>query len=394
MNNNIHYFFGLKHWKIILGFLFIFLSSDLKAFHLVGGNLGYTYIGADTNTPGNSLITITLDAYMDCLASSWLSGHFPEPVIRIGIYEGVFAPTTPLNYTQTFGLFLDTVQAIDPNLPVVCDSFNLLSNVCIKLVRYQSTISLATSNLGYWLIYDRCCRRGGILNLSNSTNQSFAYTTWVPANSSGLIINNSPQFTDTLVSYLCTTDTAYIPNSAIDPDGDSLVYSLQTPYNGVTGNGNPGYIPYNTALMNPYSFPPIDAYYQSGFSLATLLGTGGFSAVDPNTGLTRFLTNTTGVYVASIEIKEYRNGNLLSVTRRNMQLIADNCPNNNMPIQDISNLDPSSTSPLTYQVEAGDTVCFDLQYDDLDGDPLEFVATSDIFNPTLNKPSGNSYISY
>ncbi len=386
MNNNINFSVLCKHWKIILGFLFLFLSSDLKAFHLVGGNLGYTYIGADTNTPGNSLITITLDAYMDCLASTWLNGSFPEPVIRIGIYEGVFAPTTPLNNTQSFGLFLDSVIAVDPNLPVVCDSFNLLSNVCVKLVRYESTISLPTSTLGYWLIYDRCCRRGGILNLSNSANQSFAYTTWIPADSSGIIINSSPQFTDTLVSYLCTTDTAYIPNSAVDPDGDSLVYALQTPYNGVTGNGNPAYIPYNTALMNPYSFPPIDAFYQTGFNLTNLLGPGGWSSVNPSTGLTRFLTNSTGVYVASVEIHEYRNGNLLSVTRRNMQLIADNCPNNNMPIQDISNLDPSSTSPLTYEVEEGDTICFDLQYNDLDGDPLKFEASSDIFNSALTNP--------
>ena len=378
--------------KILVLTIVLFWSNALFATHLIGGNIGYEYVGPDPGNPGNSLYKITLDAYMDCNSVNWVpggGGSFPEPTINVGIYQGILNPVIALPYTADVDLVLTDSNAVDPNLPQICDPFNLLSGVCVYLVRYEANVSLAPSIEGYWVVYDRCCRPAGLLNLNNSGAQSFAYTTWIPSVNGALINNNSAQFTDTLLSYICRTDTAYISNNATDPDGDSLVYTLVTPFTGKTGQGGtapPPAAPYFDPLLNPYNIPPPSVTYQAGYNLANLLGTGSFSAIDPNTGLTRFLTNSTGMFVASVEITEYRNGTIVGVTRRNMQLISDNCPNNNQPNQDVSNLDSTAVSPLTYEVDAGTNICFDLDYDDLDGDPLEFTATSDIFNSAITNP--------
>lgn len=389
----------INHWSyskfILLVFFLLFLgNSQTFATHLIGGNVGYEYIGPDPLITGNSLYRITLDAYQDCNSSNWVNGStggtFPEPAINVGIYEGILNPTNALSYTNDIDLLLIDSNAVDPNLPDICDPFNLLANVCVYLIRYEETISLAPSSLGYWIVYDRCCRPGGILNLNNSGSQSFAYTTWIPSIGGALINNTSAQFTDTLLSYICRTDSAYISNNAIDPDGDSLVYSLETPFTGLTGQGGtapPPSAAYFDPLLNPYTFPPPFVNYQAGYSLANLLGTGSYSSINDQTGLTTFLTNSAGIFVASVEIKEYRNGVVVGVTRRNMQLISDNCPNNNQPNQNTSNLDSTAVSPLVYEVEAGLNICFDLDYDDLDNDPLKFTATSDIFNSTLTNPA-------
>ncbi len=378
-------------WAILI---LLLIHTSSFATHLIGGNVGYEYVGPDPLVPGNIIYKITLDAYQDCNSPNWGGGGgggtFPETFINVGIYQGGLNPAGALPYTDDIDLFLVDSNEVDPNLPDICDPFNLLASVCVYLTRYEATISLAPSLQGYWVVYDRCCRPGGILNLTNSGAQSFAYTTWIPAQNGALINNNSAQFTDTLLSYICRTDTAYISNSAVDPDGDSLVYTLETPFKGYTGQGGtapPPQAPYFDPLLNPYSFPPPAVTYQTGYNLGNLLGTGSFSSVDYQTGLTRFLTNSTGVFVAAVEIREYRGGNIVGITRRNMQLISDNCPNNNQPQQNVSNLDSTATNALNYQVEAGLGLCFDLTYDDLDNDPLEFSATGDIFNSSLTNPA-------
>lgn len=379
-------------------FSFLFVHHTALATHLIGGNIGYEYVGPTPGNPNQSRFQITLEAYMDCNSVNWSSPTnptgFPEQSVTVGVYEGALNPTNAISHIPTFnqtGLFLVDSNFVDPNLPQICDPFNLLSNVCVYLVTYQGTVDVDNSADGYWIVYDRCCRPSGIVNLSGSGAQSFVYSTWIPAQNGTIVQNSNAVFSDTLLSYICRTDTAYISNIATDPDGDSLVYSLETPYNGITGNGNAGSNPpvmnYLNAPMNPYTIPPPTALYQTGYNLNDLLGATGYSAVDPNSGLTTFLTNQIGSFVAAVEIKEYRNGNIVGVTRRNMLLISDNCPNNNAPNQNTTVLDPSAVGPLNYVVEAGDTVCFDLNYEDLDNDPVSFEATSNIFDPAITNPA-------
>ncbi len=379
-----------KKLQILLAIiLFVQFPLVMQATHIIGGNIGYMDLGPDPNTPGNRLYLIYLEVYMDCNSPFWGS-TFPEPSVDIGVYEGELNPGSALSTLMEVTIPLVDSNWVDPNLPPICDSANLLFNACIYLVRYEQNLSLPQSNLGYWVVYERCCRPGGIFNLSNSQDQGFSFLSWIPSNGAGLLPNTSPQFNDTLISLICRTDTAYLSNGTIDPDGDSLVYSLVEPYKGYLGDGAPGNPPpqasYMSTWLNPYSIPPPGVTWAPGFNQNNLFGSSGYQDINSSTGLTKFVSMQTGTFVATVEILEYRNGQVVGVTRRNIQLISDNCPNNHGPAQDTTVLDSAALSPTTYVIQAGDSICFDLHYTDADGDPMEFSASGSIFDPGQTNP--------
>ena len=49
--------------------------------------------------------------------------------------------------------------------------------------------------------------------------------------------NNSPIFTDNPVPFICSGDTTTFLNTAIDPDGDELIFSFMAPLDGNHAGG-------------------------------------------------------------------------------------------------------------------------------------------------------------
>ena len=91
----------------------------------------------------------------------------------------------------------------------------------------------------------------------------------------------------------------------------------------------------------------------------------------------------------AVEIKEYRNGNLIGVTRRDLQVLVLSCPPNPSP-----SIDPTAgTTSNQFTIEEGETLCFDFGYDDPNGDSLTLIASGTVFdvnivnpNATINQP--------
>ena len=109
--------------------------------------------------------------------------------------------------------------------------------------------------------------------------------------------NNSPTFMSIPPIYICANEQFIFDQSAIDPDGDSLVYQLSTPFNGGTF-GNPQPIP----TFNP----PYDTIiWKQGFSRLNMLGVGQPLRINRFTGLTRALPQALGQYVVGVRIIEY-----------------------------------------------------------------------------------------
>lgn len=378
----------------VLIFLMVLLwlvPCESKATHLIGGNVGYEDLGPDPNNSNNRKYRIYIRAYMDCNSNIWGS-VFPEPSVNVGIYKGVLFPPAPISLEQELTLTLQDSGYVDPNVPDHCSGvLNFLTNACTYLVDYSAVVSLPASAIGYWVVYERCCRTGNILNLLNAGNQGFSYIAWISSQSGSLFQNSSPTFNDTLVSYICKGDTGYLSNSATDPDGDSLVYSLEIPFKGVLGNGSggnpPPISPYTATVLNPYTINPPQVLWAAGFSGAQIFGAGGYQYIDPNTGITQFSSQTPGFFVAAVEIKEYRNGVQIGVIRRNIQLIVEDCPANNAPYHDVSSLSAGALTPLSYEYEAGQNFCFDLKYKDPDNDSLKVKASGAVFNNAFTVPT-------
>lgn len=359
------------HLKAILIFLFTSISVSSYATHLIGGHMGYEYIG---QIGANYRYKIILTTYTNCGPTSAIP--LPEgPTLPIGVYEHD-VQNDPTGGGNKPILFTSNVTLVDSNIiePPQASNCSIGASTCIYKGVYEGFIDLPLSFNGYHVFYERCCRNGSIVNLDPSLSMSF--DAYIPP---ALVQNTSPVFTDDPVPFLCAGDTTTILNSAYDPDGDLMVFSFVVPYNGFANSGTPAPAPPSPSL--PWTIPTVT--YAPGFSFTQPFGTGGYNSINGSTGLTTYFPPVSGDYVVAIEIKEYRNGNLIGITRRDLQLLVLNCPNNPAP-----NIDPNLGSINTqFSVEEGETLCFDFGYNDPNGDSISLVASGQIFDNSIVSPA-------
>lgn len=370
--------FGLH----ILLWLGLCLSPILaRATHLIAGNLGYELVGYYPGPPGYPdylKYKVTLQAYMDCGSINWGS-TFPESTVEIGVYPGTANQTGGMVPELAFNLNLISASPVDPSLPPGC---TFASGTCIRIVLYEAEVNLPVNQSGYHFIYDRCCRPSGITNLDNSGIQGMVFQAWAPPYDPTPIDNSSPVFTDTLVSYMCVNDTFSFLNQAIDPDGDSLVYSLVRPYDGKTDQNAPVF-----NYGQNYIWPPTQVNYAAGFNASIPFGNTGLATIDPSNGLTQFYSTLTGTFVLTVNIYEYRNGQLIGISQRNIQIIVITCPNNDKPR--LANFQSTAAKVgRLFFVQADQQTCMTFTFSDQNQDniKLDFV-TGNLFNSSVAQPA-------
>ncbi|MBC8151889.1 MAG: gliding motility-associated C-terminal domain-containing protein, partial [Bacteroidetes bacterium] len=122
--------------------------------------------------------------------------------------------------------------------------------------------------------------------------------------------------------------------SAKDPDGDSLTYSLVTPYNGfstsdVPSPGSPNPI---TGRGTFYPGPYPDVSWASGYAANVAIPGSQPLRIDPRTGRLSVTANRVGLFVFSVLVEERRNGRVIGRVRRDFQLQVIDCPANTPPV--------------------------------------------------------------
>ncbi len=309
--------------KLILCFLALLLAvpTGLRATHIVGGEMYYEYLGS-------SFYKITLVVYRDC----WTGvPPFDNPA-SIGIFNAngqlVHESCTPVQPDSVY---------IPPIVNSPC--FIPPNDVCYVMAYYTFNVVLAASPGGYEVVYQRCCRNQSILNTVDPLNHGITISAHIPG--PPYHENSNPRFFSTISPvdvnelpppFICHGIPFVFDHSALDDDGDSIAYELCTPYDG----GEPFQCPNGAApcgiprTCGPVPHPPFTPPYaniqwQSPFNLSNLLG-GIPLAIDPLTGLMTATPNTIGQFVMGVCAKEYRNGVLISTTRRDYQLNVVPCP--------------------------------------------------------------------
>lgn len=164
-----------------------------------------------------------------------------------------------------------------------------------------------------------------VLYGGNSPNNERYFIDNVIVSEATVASNSNPEFNLLPPLFLCVNEPFTFDHSATDLDGDSLVYSFYTPYDGDNGAGplDPTYTN-NVANFTPVVFLP-------GFGTLNPLG-GPNLALDANTGLLAGTPTILGQFVLGIKVTEYRNGQYLSETLRDFQFNIVNCPPPNLPI--------------------------------------------------------------
>lgn len=277
--------------------IFLFISLNGYASHIVGGEMYYDCLGGDQ-------YRITLKLYRDCLSDG---AQFDDP-LPITIFNGNNVNIGGFTITYPGSINLDVNFNNNPCVTAPSD-------ICVEEAVYTKIVTLPPSTNGYTLAYQRCCRGPDVTNLNGPENQGLTLTITIPANAQA-VCNSSPRFTNYPPLLLCANEELVFDHSATEPDGDQIVYEICTPSQGGTSN-NPA--------PNPVPSPPYNpVIWANGIIGSNPFGSGSIS-IDPVTGLLSASPEIPGLYAVGICAKEYRNGVLISTTTRDFLFRVFNC---------------------------------------------------------------------
>ena len=260
-------------------------SSGSSAFTSSGSTCSYTLINYPANT-----YKITLNFYRDCS-------------------NGISAPSTfsldyssnSCSYSNSFTMNQVSFQNITPACNSIPNPCNTPGIIGIEEYVYQTIITLPNNCSDWILSVCEAARNGAITTINNPGAQDLCVE--AELNNTNNYQNSSPIFTEYPTPYICVNQSFCYNNGAIDPDGDSLVYSLVTPLNSAAGG--------TVTYIAPFSaFNPIS----------------GTTTFDSLTGDLCMLATQVQVSVVAMKVSEYRNGVFIGSVIRDIQIIVlDNC---------------------------------------------------------------------
>jgi len=345
--------------KLILFFILLLSQFQLFATHIVGGELYYRY-------NGNNIYQINLTVYRDCYNGV---PPFDNPAF-IGIWD---ANNTLITYLN---LPIIASDSIPPIINSPC--FIPPVDVCYEFARYSGTITLPPRPGGYQLGYQRCCRNQTINNIVNPLNVGITAYATIPGSPA---VNSNPVFTQLPPPFICAGLDFVFDHSAIDQQGDSLVYEICNPYDGADQN-----IPIlDQNTINSYAPPFQNVIFQPPYNLSNLLG-GVPLTINPQTGLLTATPNTIGQFVIGVCVNEYRNGVLLSKTRRDYQLNVEPCPTLVVAALQTPVLTCGSNS-VQFTNNSFGAISYNWNF----GDPTTLADTSLQVNPAYTYPDTGTY---
>ncbi len=282
----------------ILIFLILFPFFG-EATHIVGGEIYYDCLGSNN-------YKITVKVYRDCGPANTMGTPFDDP-LPITIYDAAN------NLINVVSVPLSTPFSI----PTISSNICLTPPPqCIEVATFQTIVNLPPSPGGYTIVYQRCCRNSSIQNLLNPSNSGGTYFARIP--DPGIVTcNSSPRFSTLPPLVICMNDNFTFNHSATDPNGDSLVYSFYTPYEGGSSS---------SPAPNPAAPPPyIPESWAPGYTQNAQIGGAPSLTINSATGVMNCRPNLTGIYVYAVKVAEYRGGIFLSESMREFQINVVNC---------------------------------------------------------------------
>jgi len=296
----------MKKYLISL-LLVLSICGSLSAAHIKGGFFSYQYLGPGSGT--NLRYRVTLTVYMVCNPNPMqLSNPITFTVFNGASNLQVSNVTVPITNQYTLSKVYD-----EP-----CITGNEEGCYYLIVVYDLPSIELPAIPEGYIISYQRCCRIAGINNLNNSATVGNTFTIRIPGSGAGqnAQINSSPQFLVNDTAVVCRNSYFQTSFAATDPNGDSLSYQFCGAYvGGDTQSPAP-----NPAANPPYAEVPYATPYNGVQPLGSSV------TINPVTGLISGIApDLIGQYVICVCVNEYRNGVLISTTRKELHLSVNDC---------------------------------------------------------------------
>ncbi len=315
LHRNTYAYISLKSVIVVFALLFCNIGQ-LMSTHIVGGEMNYVCLG-------NDQYEITLTVFRDCENGI---PNFDDPA-HIGIFGDDNERVE--NLGDTLGV-VNIEYILDDTLdPTLFDSCLVVPpNVCVDVTTYVDTVTLPFRTGGYNIVYQRCCRNHTIDNIISPDSTGATYSIYITERAL-IECNSNAVFKYWPPNYICRDKPILFDHAAIDPDGDSLVYKLCTPFHGGEFSCYPNSnlvpncfdpdMPCGPRPCPPFN-PPFDSVVWKSpyYGIHNMLG-GIPLAIDSETGFLTGTPDSTGQYVVGVCVEEYRNGELISVTKRDFQ---------------------------------------------------------------------------
>ena len=294
-----------------LAFILLFSLSGFFALanHITGGTIFYTLVSQSGN---DYTYSVTLLLYRDHNSNgAQLDNLAPIAIFNKLTGAMIWSNNVPLTDTTHQNL-----SAPDPCI-------NNPPSIWYDVGRYNFTVTLPGIADGYVIAYQRCCRIAGINNLLSSSNLGATYTAQIPGTTSGSThpSNNSARFTGKDTVVVCAGNSFCYDFGASDPDADSLAYYFCSAFTGGTTT-NPAPSPPSGPIPNSDGAYPAVAYAAPYNADAPL---GSQITLDPNTGMLCGIAPDPGIYVVTVCVAEYRDGKLIAVQRKDLQIKVGDC---------------------------------------------------------------------
>lgn len=330
-----------------------------QATHIIGGELYYNHLG------GNQY-SVTLRLYRDCGPDNSNNTGFDA--------QGQIAVFTA-NGAVVEEVFVDnpgeTVVPIIINDPCL----SAPPSVCVRTTVYTHVFTLPPIAGGYVVSYQRCCRTPAMVNLTGQ--QGLTCTVTIPGTPNQA--NSSARFNDLPPIALCMNQDLVFDNSATDPDGDQLVYSLCAPFQGADA--------FDPAPMaGPPPYQPVN--YAAGYSGTNPINSAPPIAIDPATGLLTVHPTLQGTFTVGVCVEEFRNGVLLNTARRDFMfrvVLCDATVTAVIAAQTGSQACGGLTQSFANQSIGGQSWSWDF------GDPTTTTDVSTAFAPVYTYPAPGTY---
>lgn len=286
----------MKLIRLFILLLAITISTNTFASHIIGGEIYYTCVGDNT-------YEVTLVLYRDCTSAT----EFDNPAY-LGIYNSA-------------GDLVDNIAMYSPtttSIPIEVDNpcLEVPPGLCIEQGIYTVTIELPDDDDTYDLVYQRCCRNAGIINIEDPEDTGSTFWQQIPPGSDAEC-NNSPVFNNYPPPVICVDDPISFDHSATDPDGDSLAYKFYEPFEGASS-----LVP----APSPPPPPPFGSIdWETGYDVDYMIDASPVLAIDVSTGLLTGTALLEGRYVVGILVEEWRDGVLLGNHYRDFQFNVELC---------------------------------------------------------------------
>ena len=282
--------------------------------HIVGGVITYKFVKRDTANLKRITYHFTMKVYRDLFSSNG-TGLDANANIAV-LAQGASGSYTTYSFRSVRLLSQRNVEINKPPCSEIPPGIGVEEGL------YEWDETLLESTTSYAVTYQRCCRNGTIANIYNPGTTGATYTVEITPESQRSN-NSSPIFTNFPPSIVCANEPLNYDHSAMDAEGDQLVYS----FCGALVGGSSGATPGPTPAGNNISKPPYQfiSYKLPNYSINAPMAGNPVVKIDPNTGIITGIPDVLGQFVVTVCVEEYRNGVLIGKIFRDFQFNVVSC---------------------------------------------------------------------